>query len=147
MKIIVEKNDLTHDALVNLLSTALYGNDALMCLYSLESYNECDQSDDDCLEDKLAKILLSGRVIEICDLYAEEEDERYGNIDSHWYDDGGGMMSYRINLDNIVEGLNRAADDGKTSRVFDILNDCEMCDMEDSYMLMQYIMFGEVVYG
>ena len=73
-------SELTHDDLVNLFSTALYGSSYLSSNY--EDDVKVDKNDDDCYEDVLAKILLSGGKVKITDYYAERllEAQRFMDL-------------------------------------------------------------------
>ena len=148
MKVKIEKCDLTHDVLVYLFSTALYGNNNLGCDYNRDEYREfCDCDENDCYEDKIAKLLLAGRSVEISDCYSEDEEDVYGNNKRVYWDAELQIMVYPITLDDIVVGLEKAATDGYSKHVFDLLKEDGDMDMIGADTLLQYICFGEAIYG
>ena len=99
MKIKTTIESITHDDLVELFSTALYGSDIFGVDYDAEVYNHCpDKKGNDCLEDKIARILLNGGSITISDLYADDENDFYGEL-RHEYD-----SSYRSILCRLHSG-------------------------------------------
>ena len=150
MEIKMQITDITHDDLVNLFSTALYGSSWMGCAYDRQAYISSDLYDqNDCLEDRLAKIMLNGGRIEIIDHYAEDEDDIQGHVlkEIHW-DDENECMRYIISLDDIKKGLQRACkhDYAKTY----VMNLCDQdgsFDQAEAEALMQFIIFGEEVYG
>ena len=147
MKVTIEKSDFTHEVLVDLFSTALYGNPSFGCYYdSFEYHDKCKVDESDCYEDKIAKLLLAGCSIEIADEYAEDEKDVYGDKKATWSTEYEIMM-YPITLDDIVEGLNKAANDGQVQRVESLLNLDGDIDMIDADALMQYIVYGDIIYG
>ena len=154
MKTQVIISEITHDDLVNLFSTALYGSS-----YLSSSYDECaDEDDDDCYEDVLAKILLSGGKIQITDHYAEGCD--YGNLPYEMDEDDN--ITYDVTLEDIKRGLAQAANGTFNSQSEDFVEDerrfarkafdsflSEACDFDLTYAdcLMQIILFDEIIYG
>lgn len=160
MKTQVTITEITHDDLVNLLSTALSGS-----TYLTADYEEAvEHNEDDCYEDIMAKILLNGGKICITDHYAED-GEVYGDNPCKVNEDEDNCFSttYFISLATIVTGLMRAA-----SGTFNAGNDewteqtlrsarvsfNSFADEEDltfdqvrADILMQIILFNEIVYG
>lgn len=148
MKAKIFISDFTHDDLVTLFSTALYGNDAWAVDYDNEIYEwNCVTSKDDCLEDKLAKLLLGGYTIEMSDRYSESEKDVYGNNKHVYWDEEHEIMAYPIGLSDIKAGLEKAYENGQGERVNCLINEPEEMDMIDADVLMQYIVYGEVIYG
>lgn len=149
MKTKVVVKDITHEDIVNLLSTALYGSEWLSACYDKVFYlSKCDPKDTDCFEDKLAKVLLGGGYISLCDGYAEDEDEFYGDIEHDW-DYECETMDYRINLETLTRGLERAAaSKGWASDCFlHLMQQAGEFDYCEANCLIQWIMFGEEIYG
>ena len=147
--------ELTHEDLVNLFSTSLYGSTYLEADYTNPSLKE----EGDCLEDILAKNLLAGDSIVITDWYAE--GEVYGNLD-HIVDDEDECVHYTLNLEDIKRGLENAAsgtfnasiskwsDDRRNARVsFESFanEDAVDFDLVRADILMQIILFDEIIYG
>lgn len=145
MKVQSKITDITHEDLVNLFSTGLYGSYYLDADYpNLDIYEEGE-----CFEDKLAKALLAGHTIEINDMYAEDKDDFYGELPHKW-DGSYGCMRYEITLQDVIKGLEKAIFDGDYSaKCFnDLCNgDAYNLDLPEAETLMQYIMFGELVYA
>lgn len=147
-------SEITHDDLVNLFSTALYGSNYLSTSYD-ESVGE---NDDDCYEDVLAKILLSGGKVQITDYYAEGCD--YGNLPYEMDEEDN--ITYKVTLEDIKAGLAKAANGTFNSQSKDFVEDerrfakrafdsfvTEACDFDLTYAdcLMQIILFNEIIYG
>ena len=148
--------ELTHDDLVELFSTALSGSSYLGADYeeSIE-YNE-----DACLEDILANILLHGGCIKVNDYYSE--GDVYGEL-PHELDEEDECTTYFVTYDDIKRGLERAADGTfnagndkwteqtkRSARVsFDSFVDEDRCDFDlvRADILMQIILFDEIIYG
>lgn len=163
MKIKITITELSHNDLVDLFSTALYGSSYLSADYTIEDRKSVDVSDDDCYEDIIAKILLSGKSIEVTDNYAEGCS--YGSLPYRFQDkdDDDSSVIYRVTLDNIIRGLEKASDgtfnagnDEWTERTkksarasFDSFMNEDRCDFDlvRADILMQIILFDEIIYG
>lgn len=158
MKIKTSIEEITRDDLVNLLSTALYGSSYLEADYTNSSLKEKD----DCFEDILARNLLAGDSIVVTDWYAE--GTVYGNL-QHIIDDEDECVHYTLNLDDIKNGLAKAADGTFNVRA-DVSEDfasgnreCALASFNAFYFnekqwdmcaadtLMQIILFNEIIYG
>lgn len=155
--------ELGHDDLVDLFSTALYGSSYLSADYTIEDRKSVDVSNDDCYEDIIAKILLAGKSIEVTDHYAGGCS--YGSLPYRFQDedDDDSSIIYRVTLDDIIQGLERAADgtfnagddewtEGtkRSAKVsFDSFMDEDRCDFDlvRADILMQIILFDEIIYG
>ena len=151
MKIETKISEITHEDLVNLFSTAFYGSNHFAIDYNNEDYDgKPFAKDDDCFEDKLAKIVLNGGKIIVSDLYAEDSDEHYGEIEHTWNEEEE-SMDYTITLKDIENGLAKAASSSEPyfHKCFSNFaeNDCVDFDLNDADNLMQIIVFGEVIYG
>lgn len=143
---------LTQDQLVNLLSTALTGNNALAIDYDPE--NEFSKKGD-CIEDSAALTLLNGGSIILTDLYAEDAEDTQGEYtDTTFWNDYWNAISYPITYKDILDRLNKilAKDDENSKwchKLLAALEDEDGCDFDffDGWNLVQFIMFGEVIYG
>lgn len=142
--------EITHDDLVNLFSTSCYGSQWLACDYDSIAYKALQSaSQDDCVEDKLAKLLLAGKSILLCDYYAECDADFYGNLPHEW-DNKSSCMVYTITLDDVKNGLQWALDNGDcyekryANNLID--NDGYDLDQPEAEYLCQLIMFGEQIY-
>lgn len=153
-KVKVTSVELTHEDLVTLFSTALYGNSAIECHYNKSDYPNIKFEESDCYEDVIAKILLGGGEVEIVDnegFDTNEEDVSFYGIeginwnDCYAEDDGYGnyIPTYKINLRCILNGI-------ETERGYELAKELlidEEGDMWTAYNLLQIIVFGEEVYG
>lgn len=151
--------EITHDDIVNLLSTGLYGSQFLGVDYSIEDYRKIPNPDEyDCIEDKCAKLLLNGKSIVIYDRYSEDESDFYGIL-SHKWDKEYEVMDYKVTLDNIISGLQKCLDgtfkinDGCDEEVeyirkcmSDLMNDGDL-DLYEAQNILQIIVFGQIIYG
>ena len=155
----VEIIDITHEDLVNLFSTALYGSSYLSAEYDKDFYNSIpkDKKEGDCFEDHIADVLLNGGEIYIYDAYSEGEVySDNGELIKEEYSDEE-YAQYTLTLTDIIEGLQRAAngtyktnDDDKFIRqCFNEFADLDCCDLDltDAEALMQIITFNELIYG
>ena len=153
-------DSLSHDDLVNLLSTATYGNsDAI----DIDVPEECMEFYvGECWEDKLANVLLNGGRIEVIDRYSEEHPddyETYGEQGKNWIstrwqeftswnrEEQGqwGNVVYTIDLNNILYGINQNDHTNKLAHELLINEDG---DLYTAYNLLQCIVFGgEEIYG
>ena len=148
MKIKIEKS-IEYEHIVNLFSTALYGNDAFACTYDKEFYNEeCDPDEDDCFEDKIAKTLFKGGSVIVYDMYSEEGDKAYGsNRNTFISKDFNGHIGYPISLDDIINGAELAVKNGYESRVIAWLNEDWDFDLIYADCILQFIVYGDYIYG
>lgn len=147
----IKIEDITHDDLVNLFSTALYGS-----TYLSVDYPDGDYDEDDCYEDKIAKALLDGFSVNVIDTYAE--GCVYGNL-LHKIDEETEDVSYMVTLVDIKLGLEKAGSgtfkinfDGEEEfarEAFESYVNEESLDFDLTYAdcLMQIIVFGELIYG
>lgn len=148
MKVEVTIKEITKDDLVNLFSIGLTGSSFLGCDYDRKAYQSLpDASEDDCIEDKLAKLLLAGHSIELWDMEAEQEDH-YGTLPSR-YHKAYGCMAYKVTLEDIKKGLQAAASNEDTAVYFNdlVYDDAFNLDLTEGEALLQVIMFNEVIYG
>ena len=158
MKIITRTiiKDITHDDLVSLLSTGLYGSTWLYATYDVDKFKDVIK-DCDTLEDALSCILLNGGYIWLVDTYAEDEDEANGNVCECVYDEKNGMK-YKVTLERIKVALRRAANgtfhannehEKKymhkcVERLIDNEGDFDYYDADN---ILQIVMFNEMIYG
>ena len=148
MKVQTKIKEITHEDLVNLFSTATYGSNWLVIRKPKGSYKGTALEDEnDCAEDTWAKVLLNGGTIYCYDNYAEDEDDFYGNL-PHKFTDYD--MRYELTLKDLIKGLEKAIFDGDYSAkcFYHLCNDdAYNLDLPEAETLMQYIMFGEAIYG
>ena len=155
----VEIIDITHEDLVNLFSTALYGSSYLSVEYDKDFYNSIpkENKEGDCHEDHIADVLLNGGEIYIYDAYSEGEVySDNGELIKEEYSDEE-YAQYTLTLTDIIEGLQRAANGTyKTNNDTKFIRQCfnefaedDCCDLDltDADALMQIITFNELIYG
>lgn len=152
-------NEITHEDLVNLFSTAFYDSNYL----SVEYEEAIEYGEDDCHEDIIANILLNGGSVRVTDAYAD--GVHYGNLKYEYNEDYD--VTYTVNLEDVKRGLERAA-----SGTFNVGENDEYSpdwverniefakrsfnafayddrewDALTADCLMQIILFDEIVYG
>lgn len=152
--------EISHDELVNLFSTALYGNYWVSAEYDKEFYNSLDPKlkHGDCFEDKIADTLLNGGEIYLYD--NESEGEIYNNrSNAEAINEGNGdeYTQYTLTLVDIIDGLQKASngtykshnDTKWVSQCFEEFadEDSGSFDLEMADTLLQIIMFDELIYG
>lgn len=148
MKIEVEISELTHEDIVNLFSAATYGNDWLGISIPKEYREAPYLKDIETLENKYAAILLHDGQLHACDYYAEDADDVFGDILAYKYDRRSGCMKYSFNLADVEKGLEKAFKDSCAREyVMHLMDEPEQLDLNEADILMQYIMFGEQIYG
>ena len=132
----------THEELVNLFSTAFYGNENMGAHYDRHELDQIpeDQREGDCFEDFLADMILNGKSIQVTDYLAE--GEVYGDLPSHpaEYDDE--FIVYDVTLEDILQGLSSEVN-------FQMMQEIQSGegDMFTAWGLIQRIVFGEEIYG
>lgn len=147
----IKVTSLTHEELVNLFSTALYG-DNTFCIDVPSRFEDLWVGE--CFEDKIANVLLHGGRIKLRDNYsanADDDVEVYGNgtdiivetkseelLDNLCY-----YAYYSISLDSILAACSTSEGYRLASELFID----EDGDFYTAYNLLQLIVFGEVVYG
>lgn len=161
-------NKLTHDELVNLFSTATYGNDsAIMIQPSKES--DGLQLDAQSREDYWAAILEHGGSLWVYDIYDEstskEDAEYYGKKDINWVETDYRVVvnkvvdilgrvhvigkfsvpAYKITMETLLAGIN--ANTQESSLLIQELFIEGSGDLYTAYNLMQVAVFGEIIYG
>ena len=139
--------DIAHDDLVNLIATAWEGSNWLGFAIPLKSVSRVPKIEDECREDRMARVLLAGHPILVKDYYAEDENEYYGNLKHFWRKD---CMAYELTLEDIKKGIGRAMNSGGYIR--DYINhwaddECMNFDLTEAEAVMQWIVFGEEIYG
>ena len=156
MKTKTTVTELSHDDLVELFSTALFGSS-----YLGADYEESIEHDEkDCFEDILANILLHGGCIKVNDYYSE--GDVYGEL-PHELDEENECATYFVTYDDIKRGLEKAADGtfkgdndkyranelAFARKAYDAFVNYDDCGFDSVYAdaLMQIILFDEIIYG
>lgn len=152
MKTIVKVSCITHDDLVNLFSTALYGSSWLGCEYRIDNNaKEVPAKDGDCYEDRIADVLLAGKKVELLDRYAEDESDHYNSAIPHHWDEDEDCMIYTITLKDIEDGLSRMLQSQGWSAkyVMALINADEEGDFDQpqAESIIQHILWKQEIYG
>ena len=142
-------SDINFEDLVDLFSTALYGSQKFGAYYNKSDYEKCtDKKDGDCYEDKLARILLNGGTVVVFDLYAEMDEDFYGDLPHKW-NEKHEVMDYTVSIKDIEVGIQKAIDNGGWSAecARDLVNheDGNLV-LQEAEEVMQWILFGESIY-
>ena len=144
MKTRITVTELSHEDLVDILSTALYGCDYLQVDYDLKAWEAIpsEKKEGDCFEDRLADMLLNGHYIAITDLYAE--GQIYG-LRKHPVPasvDEEVNVTYCLSLEDLLWACS-------SSRGYKLVT--ETLSGEGDYFtannLLQIALFGEEIYG
>lgn len=137
MKTKITVTELTHEELVNLLSTALYGSSWFGASYDKNIYKTLEKTEGDCFEDALADMLLNKQKITITDYYAEGEkySKKFVRFD-------GEDAEYEITLKDI---LNTASTKSGFKLVEEVLDGDGDFWTADAFL--QRVVFGEEIYG
>jgi len=145
----VKIKDLDQENLVDLISTATYGNNNFGIEYPKEYYKEHLKDEEDCWEDKIAKCLLAGQSIVVSDLQSESEDDVCGEL-PHVWNKSRETVDYTVNLKDIIKGLENALeskDEYKRNTASRFVFNTDDFDMEDADILFQIIVYGDYIYG
>jgi hypothetical protein len=142
--------EFSHEDLVDLLCTATYGSEYFACRIPKGNYKGTDlENENDCTEDKWAKVLLAGKTLYVYDYYAEDETDFFGNLPHKWKEDEQAMR-YTITLEDIKKGAQQVLDsknnyDKKCMQDWMAgEGDMDLCEAEN---LLQLFVFGEAIYG
>lgn len=142
--------DITKEELSDFFSTATYGNHWCEVFRNKEISGDVKADENDCREDLWAKVLLGGYSLYFADYNAEDEEDFYGELPHEW-DEEGQCMNYRFNLQDVKNGLAKAAnsDNEYTRRCFEEFRDIDNSsfDLNSAEELIQWIIFGEAIYG
>lgn len=148
MEIEVKIKELTHEDLVNLLSTTFYGSPTFAPMLYDEYKPLENRGEGNCYEDKMANVLLNGGRVAAVDI--EYDDEIFENDGVLAVVNDAGEAEYRFDLKAVKKGLKRALESKKgyiRSAALNFLIDDGSFDAGDAEVLIQMIIFGEVIYG
>ena len=157
MKTQIKITDINHEDLVDLFSTAFYDSLNFGVTYADSAKNIIKREENDCFEDVLAKIAMNAKLandkLMVFDNNAED-GEFYGSND---YDVRKGEYNnletyYYIGIKEIIKGLEASANSNeayirKSFNAFVNREDDGEWDAITADILMQMIVFGEVIYG
>lgn len=148
MEIEVTIKEITHEDLVNLLSTTFYGSPtfAPMLVDEFASYENIGEGD--CYEDKMANVLLCGGRVAAIDLECDDELFENKGVLARLNEEGEG--EYQFDLKAVKKGLKMALESKqgyiRNAALNFLINDGSF-DAGDAEVLIQMIIFGEVIYG
>lgn len=130
---------MSHNELVDLLSTALYGSQWFAASYDKKIYESLDRVTGECFEDKLADMLLAGHKISITDIEADGEthSDKFVRFEGR-YDDA----VYEVGLNDFLEV---ASTPSGYKLIEDVLSGDGDYYTADSFL--QRVVFGEEIYG
>ena len=159
-------NKLYHDELVNLFSTATYGNDSAIIIKPSKEYDGLKLNSQS-REEYWAAILEQGGCLWVYDLYdeytSEDDVEYYGEKGINWIEtdyevlfnkavDTHGRVyvtflvpTYKITMKTLLAGINANTDESWP--LIQKLFIEENGDLYTAYNLMQVAVFGEIIYG
>lgn len=137
MKTKITVSEFTHDDLTCLLSTALYGSYWAGAGYDKEVYKTLTETHGNCLEDKLADMLLAGHKITITDY--EAEGEKYSD---NFVGFDGENSIYKVCLKDFLKAAS-------TKTGYKLVNEVLLGEGDyftaDAYF--QRVVFGKEIYG
>lgn len=145
--------ELSHEDLVNLLSTATFGSSWLSCTIASATHDKLKDLPGDSRKDVWAHALLNGFPIYLTDHQAE--GCTYGDRGSVNED---GSAVYRITLKDVIAGLQSALDGDFAAddevevelaarRVLRLRAASCAFDADDAEILAQIIMFNSIIYA
>ena len=158
MKTQIKIIDINHEDLVDLFSTAFFNSLNFSVTYNDSAKNIIDVDENDCFEDIMAKIAVNAKVADdkliVFDENAEDgevygslacgvgKNEEYDTLETYYY----------VGIKEIIKGLEAAANSSedyirKSFEAFVNREDDGEWDAITADILMQIIVFGEVIYG
>lgn len=139
MKTTIKVIEFSHDDLVDLLSTALYGSTWFEADYDSKIYETLKVKNGDCFEDKLADMLLAGHKITITDW--EADGEKYSNKFVK-FEGADEAAVYEVDLKDFLKTAS-------TKRGYQLLE--EVLEGDGDYWtgdaFLQRVVFGDEIYG
>ena len=144
MKTRITVTELSHEDLVDILSTALYGCDYLRVDYNKETWSEIpeDKKEGQCYEDHLTDMLLNGHYIAATDIYADGEIYGKRKHPMPASVDKKGNVTYCLALQDLLWACS-------SPRGYKLIT--EILSGEGDYFtannLLQIALFGEEIYG
>ena len=137
MKTEIKVTALTHEELVDLLSTALYGSNWFAASYDSKVYKSLTETEGDCFEDALADMLLAGHKIKITDYYAEGESYSKKCVGFDGED-----AEYEVTLKDFLHTASTKSGFKLVEEVLDGDGDYWTADA-----FLQRVVFGKEIYG
>lgn len=144
MKTRITVTELSHEDLVDILSTALYGCDYLGISYNRQAWCQIpeDKKEGDCYEDHMADMLLNGHWLAATDVYAEGQIYGKRKHPMPATKDEEGNVTYCLTLTDILWACS-------SPMGYKLVT--EVLSGEGDYFtannLIQIAIFGEIIYG
>jgi len=140
MKFNFQVTEISHNELVSVFSMLCCENDfAVGCKNQDYAMVPKDKRNGDCHEDKCADILLNGGKIYITDIQAEEQV--YSNL-PHTIDAEDESVTYEVGLEDFLKGFSNV---DAMEYVQDLADEND--DYWTAYNLIQFVLFGGLIYG
>ena len=136
----IKVTKLTHSDLVDILSTALYGNRIFAASYNRDIYESIEDKQGECFEDHLADMLLAGHKITIVDKDADGSKHSKKNFVR--FEGEYQNAVYEVGLKDFLKAAStpegyRMVEDMLEGFGDAITGDC----------FLQRVVFGEEIYG
>ena len=139
MKLKFKVTELSHEDIVEILSSACYANEYMSIRYNKNLLKDVTRQGSDCLEDRAADLLLAGKHIYVIDWDAK--GQAYGDLPHSELEDD--VLKYRVTLEDFINGMNT---EEAVPYVYQLYEDGVLTSYS-AYMLLQIIVFGEEIYG
>ena len=140
MKYALKVTEITHDELVSIFSMLCTSSDFAVNIKKAD-YAKVPQNkrNGNCFEDKCADILLNGGSVYVTDIQADEEV--FSKL-PHTIDAEDGSVTYKVSLEDFFNGFSNP---DAMDNVKDLADEND--DYWTAYNLIQYVVFGELIYG
>ena len=140
MKFNLQVTEITHDELVSVFSMLFCENDfSVGCKKKDYAQVPQDKRNGDCIEDKCADVLLNGGKIYVTDIQAEEQV--YSEL-PHTIDEEDESVTYEVTLEDFLKGFSNT---DAMEYVQDLADEND--DYWTAYNLIQFVIFGGLIYG
>lgn len=140
MKFSLQVTEITHDELVSVFSMLCCENDfSVGCKKKDYAQVPKDKRNGDCYEDKCADVLLNGGKIYITDIQAE--GQVYSEL-PHTIDEEDESVTYEVTLEDFLKGFSNT---DAMEYVQDLADEND--DYWTAYNLIQFVLFGGLIYG
>lgn len=140
MKFSLQVTEITHDELVSVFSMLCCENDfSVGCKKKDYAQVPEDKRNGNCIEDKCADVLLNGGKIYVTDIQAE--GQVYSEL-PHTIDEEDESVTYEVTLEDFLKGFSNA---DAMEYVQDLADEND--DYWTAYNLIQFVLFGGLIYG
>lgn len=140
MKFSLQVTEITHDELVSIFSSLCCEHDFLVrCKKKDYAQVPKDKRNGECFEDKCADVLLNGGKLYVTDIQAEEQV--YSEL-PHTIDAEDESVTYEVTLQDFLKGFSNT---DAMEYVQDLADEND--DYWTAYNLIQFVLFGGLIYG